>query len=347
MNNSYLKSLPLADSSTLRGEDVLAPGFTLNERLVRIPPFLLLGQNQLQFQYDLKPHKQGDCQATLPEHITGSIDPDSTIDLSDTQHYAILPDLASFANTGFPFTRLADLGETTIVLVDQPTPLDIEAYLDLMGSFGESTGYPTLRSTVIGPDAAPSIGNRDAIVIGTLAKQPLLERWAAHSHLSVANGQLRVPLSSPSPDRALTARDWSEGSAERESANQVLVSVDEDFGALIGLQSPLAVGRSVVMIVGGKPENLVQMVNIFRSRDLNADIQGDLAILTKDRISSFRIGDAYASGSLPIGIRIRYALADLPLTSIVFALVGVALLSIALYSIVHRIAAARSKSTTA
>ncbi|HWK44883.1 MAG TPA: UDP-forming cellulose synthase catalytic subunit [Stellaceae bacterium] len=345
VNNSYLKSLPLTDDTALGVRDPLAPDFTLNEGAVEIPPFLFFGQNQLQFYYDLKPHRKGECQDILPTNIISSIDPDSTIDLSDVQHYTTLPNLAYFANTGFPMTKFADLGEAAVVMVDQPTQSDVEAYLDLMGTFGDSTGYPVLRSTVIRPDAINSVVNKDVVVIGTFAKQPLATNWAPYSHLKVENGQLRAQVST-TMERVFTALDWNGGASDRDSASQVLASAGTDFGALIALQSPLAQGRSAVMIVGAKPENLTQLVNTFRSRDLNPGVQGDLTILNGDKITSFRVGDTYTSGVLPFTTRIRYLLADKPLALIVFTLIGVALISIMLYGLLKRIATTRLRSSS-
>jgi hypothetical protein len=40
-------------------------------------------------------------------------------------HYAPLPNLEIFANAGFPFTRFADLSETTVVLPPTPTEQEI------------------------------------------------------------------------------------------------------------------------------------------------------------------------------------------------------------------------------
>src|SRR5208337_1273685 len=65
-------------------------------------------------------------------------------------HYAPLPNLELFANAGFPFTRLADLSETTVVLPSAPSEQEIETFVTLMGHFSRQTGFPALRVTVAG-----------------------------------------------------------------------------------------------------------------------------------------------------------------------------------------------------
>jgi hypothetical protein len=78
-------------------------------RTVYMPPLLLTPRAQLRlhFYYDIP--KTGECQGRVLDNVVGAIDPNSTIDLSSFPHYMALPDLAAFANSGFPFTRMADL----------------------------------------------------------------------------------------------------------------------------------------------------------------------------------------------------------------------------------------------
>src|SRR3546814_746113 len=144
INNFYLKSLPLEENRTL-GEirDALTGmNFTVNEGVVNIPPYLISGRNQLQYFYDLKPYIPGYCEGSLPENIVTAIDADTTIDFSNTIRYAPLPNLSFFVNSGYPFTRMADLSETAVVMPQRPSAPEIEAYLNIMGLMGDATGYP-------------------------------------------------------------------------------------------------------------------------------------------------------------------------------------------------------------
>ncbi len=90
----------------------------VNEQTVRVPPYYVFGQNQLQFYYDLRPVKIGECQDVLPNNVQEvPIDPGSmAIDLSKTERFTSLPNLAFFVNSGFPYTKMADLSDTAIVL---------------------------------------------------------------------------------------------------------------------------------------------------------------------------------------------------------------------------------------
>ena len=176
--------MPLTKTGVVQQvKDIISPDFVMNEQMVRVPPYYVFGQNQLQFYYDLRPVKIGECQDVLPNNIQESIDPDSTIDLSQTERFTTLPNLSFFANSGYPFTRMADLSDTAVVLPDQLTAQDIETYLDLMGMMGDSTGFPVVRNTVVTPDGVDQVADKDLIVLGSISRQPLITKWADNGKL--------------------------------------------------------------------------------------------------------------------------------------------------------------------
>lgn len=346
INNSYLRSLPLTERGVAQQvKDMVSPDFVMNEQTVQVPPYYVFGQNQLQFYYDLRPVKKGECQGTLPTNVRESIDPDSTIDLSHTERFTSLPNLAFFVNSGYPFTRMADLSTTAIVMPDQAGAPDIQAFLTLMGMMGDSTGFPVVRASVIGPDAVNQETDKNFIVLGSIPQQPLVARWAHNSRLSVDGGHLRVAVNSP-VDRVYTMLDPN-AQEERQRVDQLLVSRGDDLAAMIGMESPLHSGRSVVMITGSSPDKLMTVINTFRNRDLNALIQGDLMVATGGKVSSFRVGDEYTVGNLPVVTKIRWWLGNSPLVLILFTLIGVLIIALVAYALLSRLASARLGSRSA
>jgi hypothetical protein len=115
--------------------------------------------------------------------VRGAIDPTSTLDISGFPHYMAMPELAAYANSGFPFSPLADLAETAVVLPDQAGPADTETYLALLGQIGNATGYPALRVAVGRAANVSQWADKDLLVIGNLQNQPLF-----------TNGPHRMPL---------------------------------------------------------------------------------------------------------------------------------------------------------
>jgi hypothetical protein len=299
----------------------------------------VFGQNQLQFFYDLRPNKRGECQDVLPNNVQESIDPDSTIDLSKTERFTTLPNLAFFVNSGYPFTKWADLSHTAVVLPDQLTPADVQTYLTLMGMMGDSTGFPVARVSVVTASGVSQVADKDLIVLGAVPRQPLLARWASNARLAVDGGRLRMAVTSP-VDRVYTVLDPNV-QQERARIDQLLVQQGDNLATMIGMESPLSSGHTVVMITGSTPEKQLTVLNTFRNHDLNPLIQGDLMVANPDKVTSFRVGTEYTVGSLPTLTKIRWWFGNSPLLLILCTLIGVLIIALVAYWILSRIAGRR------
>ncbi|KFX60425.1 cation tolerance protein CutA, partial [Burkholderia sp. K24] len=179
VNDGFVQSLPIPAESASVFElshyfaRVLPDKTAEARRTVHIPPLLLTprAQVRLHFYYDIP--NTGECHGRLLENVVGSIDPNSAIDLSSFPHYMALPDLAAFANSGFPFTRMADLSETAVVLPNDADSSDYSLYLLTMGRMGASTGYPVSGVTVGTADDVDKYANKDLLIFGAPGKQPL------------------------------------------------------------------------------------------------------------------------------------------------------------------------------
>jgi cellulose synthase (UDP-forming) len=340
INNSYLRSLPLSQEGVVQQvKDIISPDFVLNDQTVRMPPYYIFGQNQLQFYYDLRPMKRGECQDVLPNNVQESIDPDSTIDLSGTERFTTLPNLAFFVNSGYPFTKLADLSQTAVVIPDQLTPADVQTYLTLMGMMGDSTGFPVARVSVVNAAGVDQVADKDLIVLGSVSRQPLIAKWTENARLRIEDGRLRVAMTSPL-DRVYTTLDPN-AKQERERVDQLLVQQGDNLATMIGMESPLSSGHTVVIITGSNPEKQMTVLSTFRNRDLNPLIQGDLMVATQDKVTSFRVGGEYTVGQLPTITKIRWWFGNSPLLLILCTLVGVLIIALVAYWILSRIAGRR------
>ena len=153
--------------------------------VVNLRPF----SNSLSFDFTFQLLKKGGCQDTTPINMQAAILRDSYLDLRGYPHYAPLPNLETFANAGFPFTRLADLSDTTVVLPSAPTEQEIETFVTLMGHFSRQTGFPALRVTVAGPEAAQQGARSDFLIVGTGDDQPAFEKLASHLPVTLHSGQ--------------------------------------------------------------------------------------------------------------------------------------------------------------
>ena len=105
-----------------------------------------------------------------------------------------MPNLAFFVSAGFPFTRMADLSNTAVVLPDTPDTGEISAYLRMMGRFGFLTGYPVLAVTVARPEEEQVLQKGDILVIGTIAHLGSLSDILQNVPITIGNGQMTVKV---------------------------------------------------------------------------------------------------------------------------------------------------------
>ncbi len=231
-----------------------------------------------------------------------------------------MPNLALFANAGFPFTRFADLSQTRIVMPPKASPEEIGLTLAIFAYFGEQTGYPALRveigdSSDLGQDA-------DYLVLGTPDDQPAFERL--NPHLPVSVGPSGISVGDAGGFFASIEHAWWQaaemrpnwwwkvgGSTEREG---VIASLGQFPDALIqGIEAPWARGRSVVTITVKNDDAARDFAGAFLNAATSADIGESVSVLRRGSFSSYRLGDMfYHVGHLPWWSQVRYWLREFP-----------------------------------
>ncbi|SEI81790.1 cellulose synthase (UDP-forming) [Azotobacter beijerinckii] len=341
LNGRYLASLPVLKGGALEKiRNYFGLQTRQEEASIAIPAYLIYGDNRLDFYFNLQSRDDPDCSLELPEQAVSLIDGDSFIDFSHARHFTQLPNLSFFVGAGFPFTRMADLSETAVVLPDAPQPAEIEAMLGLLGRFGEATGYPALGVDVLaGTARLPSVERRDLLVVGSLDGRLNLPSLLAGSDFRVAEGRLRIAPRSPEGQlRSIAQGDWSSQSAEAER----YLSGDSRFQGLVSRRSPFDPSRVLVLALASEPHRLPQLVESLRRPAVNAEIRGDLTHFeSAERVRSFRVGPLFAYGALPWYIHIRWLLGERPLVLMSLLLVSAALIAAALHPLLRARAARR------
>ncbi|HUP96651.1 MAG TPA: cellulose biosynthesis cyclic di-GMP-binding regulatory protein BcsB [Usitatibacter sp.] len=241
-------SLPLVAASMEHARDVPLPSRRLQ------------GRDPLEFTFRFSLKDPAQCSDARGHVAKAAVDGDSTIDLSNMRREARLPNLAWFAEVGFPFTRFADLSQTVVVLPEKPAPGDIETMLALMGRMGEATGHPAARVRVAPPDE-PALADAELLVIGASARQPLAQRWL-------------------------------DGSMARKVRHNGAGPV----ASLHGVESPLASGRSVVAVTAIVPDQMLRAVDALDDARLRKDIGGGAAFILPGKVESFAPADTYTVG---------------------------------------------------
>lgn len=311
VDQHYLKSLPLLGQEQLqaRGSQFasMAPGEMLPARdIVHVPLYQLMNRSELNFRYMYDYIKEGFCKDALLDNVRGQIDPDSTIDISGRTHYLEMPDLAAFNDLGFPFTRMADLSETVVVLSEAPDEAELSAFLTTMGRMGESTGLPATGVNVVGAAASMGLGDKDLLIIGSA--DTLRATWSKYLPEYGAGQQKQFGSS----DLVYRTSDWvspNPSDRVRDQQSEVSYRSDGRSALLTGFESPVKDGRSVVVLTGTDSSSLNDITDAFLGVYPGQErISGSAVVVRGSKVSPLLAEKTYAVGSLDIWTRIQWTL---------------------------------------
>jgi len=341
VNQNYITSFPLLayagssapDSSLSQWLTKLAPSEMFPaEESFHLPVNQLRARSQMQFHFSFDYPKEGACRDVVLDNVRAAIDPDSELDISRFSHYLKMPNLSAFANTGFPFTRMADLSETVVVLPDQYTAGDIGTYLTLMGRMGESTGLPVYGVSVTRPGEVQRHADKDILLVGGPTSQPLLRDWAKH-----------MPFSADGSSRMFSLSDWQHKlipwyeAPKRDGlpvANLSANTLAKD-AILFGFESPLKSGRSVVALTSDRTVGQADVLNALMDADVVAKIQGSVSVVRGKDVDAYETASSYFVGSLPPLMAVRWAFASQSWLSAVLVLLLALLLAGVVYSVLR------------
>jgi cellulose synthase (UDP-forming) len=321
VNNAFLGSLPLVpgqEASRRMQVDVPVP-------VVNLRPF----SNSLSFDFTFQLLKKGNCQDTTPINMQGAILRDSYLDLRGYPHYAPMPNLEIFSNAGFPFTRFADLAETTVVLPPTPTEQEIEMFVTLMGHFARQTGFPGLRVTVANADAMMPGATTDFLVVGTGDDQPGFDKLATHLPVTLQGGKIQVH--DTQGFFAPLHHAWWKVQSEEHAESGDLVASGSPDAVIEGIESPydIAGSKSIVAIRLKDATTFEPFMQTFLYVQQASDIQGSVSMLLGTRFQSFRVGSAiYHVGVLPLWTRLTLWFMEVPWLAAVVVLILAFLLAI-------------------
>ena len=349
INNQLLRSYRLPpESDSGAGGRFLVPLLqndgSRESRGLLIPAFQLASDNQMQFQFSMDFHREAMCKEVFIDNTREAIDPDSTIDISSFPHYAALPNLALFANAGFPFTRYADLAETAIVLPDKADRAALEQLFFMLGRIGRQTGAAALAYRLIDTQEALTAKDVDLLVLSGQPSNDLLEHWGkdlalVFSKLGRDYRQLgRAPNSMTGPMQPGTAGDGE--------APNVVVHADGSLGAFVGFESRVSSRRSVVALAATDAAAADSLLAALDDESKVPSIRGELAIVRSDGIQSYQGSGLYYVGSLSWWQWLWFHFSRHALLLTLISLVAAVAAALLLYGRLQRIVARRLEGRT-
>lgn len=326
LGEQWIKSLDLDSNTTVPGskpftvqtadkkEPVLIRQVIDNDTIY-LPMYRLAGINKLSFYYDLQLPEEAAkaCASLYTRNMRTGITPDSHFSLTGWYHFTRMPDLAKFANLGFPYTRYADLSETAFILPNQPHRSEIQTMLNIVGKMGGATGYPAFALEVLFPNDVAVVDDKDLLIIGTDDRQPVLQEWQQ---------QLPITLSSESATPHWTLRPlslieqaqlwWKGEKTERPgAARHRLTDVENNIVSVISLQSPLQSQRTATLFLANSPDDLLMISQALSDPETVAEFQGDVTLLShQQKPDHYRLLPSYYVGELPWLTWLRWYLSN-------------------------------------
>ena len=328
VNGQYVRSLPLETRNPFnwlgREQGVTS---TRSTAVANLPAYALFGQNELGFTYDLQVTDPGECVSHLPNNVMSSIDPASTLDLRGAHHAAQMPNLALFTGGGFPFTETPDLGQTVVLMAANPSPAEVEAFLNLMGQFGDSTGAAATRVAVMRTLQPNRMADKDILVIGStdLSANAELFRKAP---VRVSNQQVKIARLAPlerffgwfTPQRR-----------DNPDAIETAVGPANGFEGVASFPSPYTKGRHVVAVLSSRTQSLPELTNLLPTADAKAEIRGDLVVRSGSDFKAYQVMPTHRRGDLPWWLNIGYWFSERPFILALAALLAAVLVGFPLY----------------
>lgn len=317
LNNSFIRSYPLLATP--------APERTGTTNKFTIPVLNMGSDNQMIFDFAYTNSMssntaEGHCNSLTLLDNHASIDGGSTIDFSNYYHYIAMPNLGAFVNSGFPFSRLADLSQTWVVLNKQPIAIEITSLLNTLGNIGAQTGYPALGVSLTDDWSTVKNKDTDILIIGTIPAELyddskmnlLLDK--TQSWINKPFRQKELPDFPVQPDNAAVN-------------SQAVVSSDGIMSAIIGVQSPFYPQRNIVALIADSPRGFALLNEALSNKNLLSTIAGTVTVIRESGLSNLQVGTVYYIGHLPWFVHIWHALQTHPINLAIAALLVAAFLT--------------------
>lgn len=305
---------------------------------VTIPALRLGAVNQLRFDFQyMNPMPGGsidNCITFQPVQNHVVIGDDSTIDFSKYYHFIALPDLRVFANAGFPYSRMADLSDTLVVVPKAPTQGQVATLLQALGGIGSQTGLAAINLQMT--DDGNQIKNKDAdlLLIGAIPSS-LKDDTKINLLVEATKSWVKMPM------RHYDLASIYPDDEARTPNTRTDITSSGPMAAVIGFQSPYNDQRSVVALLADSPRGNELLTNALNDSGKRAAMFGSVAVIRESGVNSLRVGDIYYVGHLPWFERIWFALSNHPILLAIFAAISIVLLAWVLWRMLRIISRRR------
>lgn len=310
LSGNFLENVPVNKIGFAESIWRLAGGDARKEQhTIPVQPYMIYGDNNLALYFDIKLKQGAPCSVLHDNNLKSAILDNSYIDLTNTVHFAKMPNLSYFVGASYPFTKYADMSQTLLLLPSKPSAAEIQTLLDLSARTGKATGVPIwYANTVLG---AQSLGQRadfddqDILAVSSLEQQTFMEKLLEDSAFiySKSGNDLSVRQYGPfslhggmvkSLGRLLSG-DYR---PDNNDATRYLRS-NMSWRGFVSLVSPWNQSRIIVLATGSDDKQLIKLSDDLDNDQINRAVAGDLTVISGvDSVRSFKVGDTIYSGNV-------------------------------------------------
>ncbi|MCU4677044.1 cellulose biosynthesis cyclic di-GMP-binding regulatory protein BcsB [Catenovulum sp. 2E275] len=314
-DNLILNNLTIPFNTQASGED---------SQTLEIPSFKLSANNTLTFDFSFAIAKTGNCTAAPKDSNYGRIDENSSISLAGYHHYIQMPNLAVFAQSGFPFTKYADLQQTLVLLGEQSSTEQYNLLFNMMAHMSASTGYPATYVTLAHNLDAVEPKNYDLFLIGQpdqfINKQNTLDVLVSN-YQTILNKTLYP--------------------GQNGQQVQIQLESEGNLASIISFRSPFDNERTVVALYANNRQNYQMLSRTFQQNESLNKIKGSASLITPYGISTLETDKTYYVGELPIHQLIWFHLSDYPLVLGLLSVLVLLVLSVVIWRLLKVLTAKR------
>jgi cellulose synthase operon protein B len=299
------------DQSTTQSRTIRLPFFDeLSAADATIPTVSRGTINKVSFDFTYSHSNNGECIGAQTNSYFSDINPESSIDFSEYPHYIEMPNINIFATTGFPFSRLADLSETAVIVPEQADSHTYQLYINWMAMLGKVTGYPGYNVTLTHDINQQEVQDKDIFAIELTPDQLL--RLGGNQNQIVANVSDHRVDALLAKEQKLTAEKQSKKSVTGQQADVVLRE-NPQFATVNQFESGLSAKRTILAVNMANKADINLLSPLFLLKADASQFYGATAVVTPHLVASIEAKQHYFVGDLPILKFIWFHLSRYPL----------------------------------
>ncbi len=336
LNNQFITSLALHSNSSNSLEKIrlaVLSGESANDDDKLLVPALKIGdRNTIRFDFSFASTQasaqRDDCKTSLPVDTQALIDEESTIDMSGYHHYIAMPDLKAFVRSGFPYSRMADLSETLVMVPEQGSATQISTLLETVAGISARSGLPALMLNLSSDWDAASKVDADLLVLGSIPAD-----LHQSPDLNLLLDRTRDWILQPSSGQSgkSSARAGQLNDQRNLGATRVEVSASAPLAAIVGLKSPFHQQRSIIALLADDDADYQLLRETLNDSGKLDSVVGSVALIRSSGVSGQMVGEQYFIGNLPWWLLLWFQLSEHPVLLAAMATISVVLIAFLLW----------------